>query len=287
MSYPYYGQIGDIWKHLPLCSFLDNEKPHRYIESNSAKAYYTLTKTPQQIYGVYFFFNASRKSDILINSPYYQILNSLTHNKKGLHDYLGSPALALTLLSGHTDEFIFFDIDSDALDNINEYVKTRAIQASVTLLNQDSRDGMYPIIDTLNENDFIHFDPYYIFGNNNSGKNIYDAFLAASARGIKCMLWYGYTTADEHARILNFIKEKSKTLTKARSVEITLKIIQKDKVEVNPGVLGCGVLISNLSDKSFQDIEVLSDELVSIYKGATIFNTYSGELFKKSYSFTA
>lgn len=36
MPYSHYGEIGDVWKHLPLCFFLTEEKPTVYVESNSA-----------------------------------------------------------------------------------------------------------------------------------------------------------------------------------------------------------------------------------------------------------
>jgi len=287
MSYSHYGKIGDIWKHLPLCSFLNNEKPKKYIESNSAKACYELSHTPEQTYGAYTFLRESPKSSILVNSPYFKILKSLNHKTNHLSSYLGSPALALILLSNHTNEFIFYDTDSDALENINYYIKSQNYKSTIKLLNEDSRDGLFNIIANLDENTFIHFDPYYIFENNNSRKNIFDAFLLASTKGVKCMLWYGFNTIDENTIILNSINDKitKLKLNKVKIVEISLEIIQKDEILVNPGILGCGVLICNMSDQSFKDIEILSDELVSIYKGSKLFNNYSGELFKKSYLF--
>ncbi len=65
MGYSYFGQIGDIWKHLPLCNFLYNESPRKYIESNSGFAQYQLTNTPEQQYGVYTFYRRALSSTIL------------------------------------------------------------------------------------------------------------------------------------------------------------------------------------------------------------------------------
>jgi 23S rRNA (adenine2030-N6)-methyltransferase len=287
MPYSHYGKIGDIWKHLPLCSFLKTEKPNKYVETNSANAYYELSNTPEQCYGIHTFLTESPRSKILMNTPYFNIVNTLTRQTNHHNLYFGSPALALTLLSNSTNEFIFFDIDPISLENINNFVKCHNIKSKVRLLNQDSRDGFYNIIDSLDELDFIHFDPYLLFENNNSGNNVFDAFLLASSKGIKCMLWYGYNTTDENEYILNLFNDNfyKLKLKRLKCVEIFLKIIQKNNVIINPGILGCGVLISNLSDKSFQDIEILSNELVSIYKETMVFNNYSGELLKKTNSF--
>jgi 23S rRNA (adenine2030-N6)-methyltransferase len=81
MSYSHYGKIGDVWKHLSLCSFLNSEKPKKYIEINSSKAYYKLSNTPEQNFGVYTFLSESPKSNILVNSPYYRILKKSAHKK--------------------------------------------------------------------------------------------------------------------------------------------------------------------------------------------------------------
>jgi hypothetical protein len=40
MPYNHAGEIGDIWKHLPICDILAIEKPRRYVETNSATRTY-------------------------------------------------------------------------------------------------------------------------------------------------------------------------------------------------------------------------------------------------------
>ena len=65
MSYTHYGEIGDIWKHLPLCEFLANEKPRYYIESNSAYPVYELTPSWERDYGIYTILGNIAQSSIL------------------------------------------------------------------------------------------------------------------------------------------------------------------------------------------------------------------------------
>jgi len=43
MSYTHSGEIGDVWKHLPLCEILKIEVPLTYHETNSAYASYTIS----------------------------------------------------------------------------------------------------------------------------------------------------------------------------------------------------------------------------------------------------
>ena len=47
MPYNHAGEIGDIWKHLPICDILTIEKPRRYIETNSAFPFYILPQKSQ------------------------------------------------------------------------------------------------------------------------------------------------------------------------------------------------------------------------------------------------
>ncbi|MGV9173010.1 MAG: hypothetical protein ACOC35_10635 [Promethearchaeia archaeon] len=98
------------------------------------------------------------------------------------------------------------------------------------------------------------------------------------------MLWYAYFTLQEKREIAKKLKDLLKKYNidvkkkKIRNIEIYLDIIQEDDIVVNPGVLGCGVLISNLSAKSRLKLDELSTKLVKIYKGTTLFDKYPGDL---------
>jgi len=283
MPYVHYGRIGDVWKHLPLCSILSIEKPLRYVETNSARAVYALEEPPEQKYGVYFLYAQARKSRILSLSPYVRFLRDLNAEGGSLRTYLGSPGLAMNVLKDISGEFVFFDLEQTALDNIRDYARRIGVLAKVKTIREDSIAGAHRRLDDLSEEDFIHFDPYSIFEPNAGGRSYWDVFLEATRRGIKCMFWYGFFTETERRAVAERFQKtaasfgQSKTNAQLHAVEVFLNSIRPDAVVVNPGVVGCGVLTSNLSSESREMVEALAQGLVDIYK-ESVFNAHPGKL---------
>ena len=58
-----------------------------------------------------------------------------------------------------------------------------------------------------------------------------------------------------------------------------MDIIEEDDIKVNPGIIGVGVLTSNLSQQSLDDMDNLSNALIDIYRGSS-FGGYPGDLYK-------
>ncbi|MGV9205945.1 MAG: RsmD family RNA methyltransferase, partial [Promethearchaeia archaeon] len=253
MGYKHYGNIGDIWKHLPLCSFLKNESPRWYIETNSAKPFYHLDHNPARNYGIYTFFERIQNNSLLQNTEYVKLLQNVPNNQKNLKAYLGSPGLAMKTLSSGSEKFIFYDIEKEPLIEIQDYAKKLGLESKVETRCEDSIRASYELLNELAKQDFIHFDPYYAFEEGEHGLAYIDVFLKATSRNVKCMLWYAYFTLQEKREIAKKLNDLLKKYNinvkkkKIRNIEIYLDIIQEDDIVVNPGVLGCGVLISNLS----------------------------------------
>jgi 23S rRNA (adenine2030-N6)-methyltransferase len=53
MANIHYGNIGDIWKHLPLAEILAIEAPSAYWESHAGSSHYALTHSPEREYGIF------------------------------------------------------------------------------------------------------------------------------------------------------------------------------------------------------------------------------------------
>lgn len=287
MSYIHYGRIGDIWKHLPLCSILEIEKPKQYIESNSAYAMYRLAETPEQEYGIYTFLRKAEGSAVLNKTAYCRIAGG-NFRKSPLREYAGSPVLAMELLSRISDSFVFFDLEKAALDNIAHYAAAKSIQDKVFCRNQDSIAGIRGLLPGLAANTFIHFDPYSIFNKNEQGADILEIFIAAARRQVKCLLWYGFNTKAEQEQIENAVRtaarEAGNSTGEIRAVEVFLKIIGADITGINPGIMGCGLLAANLSAKSVRVLDLLSSELVRAYEGVKFNGAVPGELLRRVYT---
>jgi hypothetical protein len=54
MANIHYGNIGDVWKHLPLAEILSMEAPNTYWESHAGSSQYPLTHSAERDYGVFF-----------------------------------------------------------------------------------------------------------------------------------------------------------------------------------------------------------------------------------------
>jgi len=285
MPYIHYAGAADVWKHLSLCSFLKNESPRTYVETNSAFPRYALERTDTQEYGVYTFFENASRIPLLLHVPYYQEIAKLNAGNSQLTSYLGSPGLAMKSLADISEEFVFFDIEQEPLEQCLEYANELGIGSKVKVRLEDSVDGVFSLLPALSSKDFIHFDPYEMWYK--SGDIDYaDVFVEATRRGIKCMVWYGFHTLQEKQRVYEFFSQKLKKLQghDIRCVEMIMDIIKETEIRVDPRIIGSGILISNLTRRSFSDLDKFSDALVGVYKD-TFFRGSPGGLYKEEVFF--
>ena len=84
----HYGEMGDIWKHLPLAEILRLNPPRHYWETHAGSAFYPLTETAARLHGVYQFLQMAPLDPELEASAYLQDLRAMPRF------YPGSPMLA-------------------------------------------------------------------------------------------------------------------------------------------------------------------------------------------------
>ena len=275
-TYTHFAKQPDVLKHLILCEVLKNETPQIYVETNSVCAIYPMTQTPEQQYGIYHFLEKADEVPSLKDSIYYQ----LESGEMAKGNYLGSPALAMNVLGKQAKRFVFFDLEKSALENVGTYAKQIELSASVEIHHADSSRGTIELLPSLPTSSFIHIDPYEIDKKGDSGVTYLDVLIQATLLGMKCLLWYGFMTGDDKASLDNYI---TSSLEKAgikdyTGVELTMNSIRKDSVLCNPGILGSGILATNLSQTSTDIILDYSNQLVDIYKDAK-YKDYDGSLY--------
>lgn len=263
-TYTHFAKQPDVLKHLILCEVLKNETPQVYVETNSACAIYPMTQTPEQQYGIYHFLEKADEVPSLKDSVYYQ----LESGEMAKGNYLGSPALAMNVLGKQAKRFVFFDLEKSALENVGTYAKQIGSSASVEIHHTDSSRGTIELLPSLPTSSFIHIDPYEIDKKGNSGVTYLDVLIQATLLGMKCLLWYGFMTGDDKASLDNYITSSLKKagIKDYTGVELTMNSIRKDSVLCNPGILGSGILATNLSQTSTDIILDYSNQLVDIYK---------------------
>lgn len=246
MPYTHSGEIGDVWKHLPLAEILKIEKPLRYHETNAACAQYILPGNSATAYGIY---KLLGYQDAALQSSQYLTLqraNGIEQNRC----YLGSPAIAMRTL-GSTTSYFFHDIESESLQNITDNTKNNHLPYTISLFNQDSIHTVTQSAYQLGPDDFLHIDPYQPADKNPEGKNFYDVVKKAVSSNAKGLLWYGFDTLDG----MREIHEQLKQIEKLYSVSIPVYAIAQQSItnhgcQVNPGVPGCGLAAFHLSQTS-------------------------------------
>ena len=271
MPYRHYGNIGDIWKHLPLCEILVREPPRVYIEANTAGALYALEGTSRQRYGVYTIYGADEPE--IAQSAYLAQLRQL--NKGGVEPrvYPGSPALALRLLGAGAARFVFFDLEPAALEAVRADAAALGLAERVELRCEDSIQGVHDLLDGLGPDSFITIDPYLLLEPNGAGMSYLDVFLAAARRGIPALAWYGYMTAQEQRELRERIRLGAAALDLVQggrslfAAEIWLAGMGEAGVRANPGIAGCGILTANLTVGTQVRLVRLADALCRLYAG--------------------
>ena len=275
-TYTHFAKQPDVLKHLILCEVLKNETPQVYVETNSACAIYPMTQTPEQQYGIYHFLEKADKVPSLKDSVYYQ----LESGEMAKGNYLGSPALAMNVLGKQAKRFVFFDLEKSALENVGAYAKQIGLSPFVEMHHADSSRGTIELLPSLPASSFIHIDPYEIDKKGDSGVTYLDVLIQATLLGMKCLLWYGFMTGDDKASLDNYITSslEKASIKDYTGVELTMNSIRKDSVLCNPGILGSGILATNLSQTSTDIILDYSNQLVDIYKDAK-YKDYDGSLY--------
>ena len=276
MGYKHFGRIGDIWKHFPLCEIVSNEIIETYIETNSGYFDYELGHSEEQDYGIGWFIKKSQNVTELENSQYFKIIKPFYDTDM----YLGSCGQVIHIIRNKAKKYIFFDLDKDALISIERAVNELGISHKVETRQMDSATGLINLIPELNQKAFVHIDPYLIHQPNNDGYSYLDGFFEALKRGVKSFLWYGFRTLKEKREINDIlIVRTDQTRTKKISCdELIIKEIQEDSININPGVLGCGILTSNLNIKSIGIISDSAKVLVEMYRDSK-YKGVNGELY--------
>ena len=262
MSYKHAGEVGDVWKHLPLCDILAIERPLRYHETNSAYSGYTITRNPKLEYGIFKFLDRIGNA----SSEYSRILK-----ENGIDEmrYTGSPGLAMGVL-GDKSTYFFHDIEAEALEDINRYALSKGLKSNVQTFCGDSVQTFLSEQYHIDENDFLFIDPYSPFDNNESGNKFFDVFEKSLICKSKTLLWYGYDRLTGKKQIIDYLRVLAeKHNIKIWSFDLWLKFMTNEECKINPGVPGCGLACANLSDNSVDVLKTYLQFVCDYYSGAT------------------
>jgi 23S rRNA A2030 N6-methylase RlmJ len=288
MANSHYGNIGDVWKHLPLAEILAIESPCRYWESHAGSSHYKLSPSPEREYGIIYFARAASQSELLTHAVYPQLLKGYEHNGQ-LRLFPGSPLVAMTILQPHHTAFLFCDIDQESLSTITEDRARMGLpQDAVQVVCGDGVGTLTHLLASLDapqmNTTFAHLDPYLPLAANAEGITSVDLFCEMSQRGGKAMLWYGFDSKDEQEHFHQHLQQAFQVHTfhptsdQLWCGEITLNALHTPASRFHPGVMGCGMLLSNVSRTSQTACTHLGKALEVVYAQAVLPNRQSGAL---------
>jgi 23S rRNA (adenine2030-N6)-methyltransferase len=291
MANRHYGNIGDIWKHLPLAEMLAIERPKRYWESHAGSSEYTLGHSPARDYGVFHFVRSASESLDLAGSSFLCLLEGLRTRNGHLRVYPGSPRIAMEMLRDAC-AYLFCDLDGASLKTIGKAAHTIGIPAAN--LKCVEADGVATVLDAASgltaeaaAATLILIDPCAgddPFVRREARPSPMDAFSRTVAAGARVVLWYGFSSAEDRAACWDGIKS---SLTEHGvdvgaaglwSGEICLREITSRQTSFDPGVRGCGLLCGNLRSESICASSRLGHELARVYANAALPDGTGGAL---------
>jgi hypothetical protein len=187
---PYFGDLGDIWKHLPLAEILQLNPPRHYWETHAGSASYPLTTSPARQHGVLHFLEHAPGEPELQDSSYLRAL------QEDPDLYPGSPLLAMRAL-GKKASYIFCDIDPESAANLR--TKATGLDARVV-----EDDGVSAIADEIQHTSaepgdvLVLIDPFLPFERiTPDSQTPIELGAALAAAGYRLMFWYRYDTIDQ------------------------------------------------------------------------------------------
>jgi hypothetical protein len=229
---------------------------------------------------VFLFLERVGRSLALKGSAYRRLLDPHEHGMPP-QTYLGSPRIAMELLGSGGGRFVFCDLDRASLANIAEDARALGVPSGrVRLVQGDGVSALDGELAGLTEEEvvgtFLHVDPYRPLEPGRGGETPLCLFARAAERGVGCMLWYGFDVRSDRPVVLEALRER--IAGGAWYGEVSLRAEDLSEVGFDPGVLGCGVVLCNVSQEALTTCGRLGEGLAHAYSGARLPNSRDGTL---------
>jgi len=284
----YYGNVGDVWKHLVLSELLALEPPKHYWETHAGSASYPLTHSPDRDYGVYRFIERAGSVPELAESRYAAELRRLAADGVAPASFPGSALLAMRML-GKDAEYLLCDLDPESVASLN------AAAAELGLSEKEvvrEADGMTTVVEEARKlkdqsEDVIvtidPFEPFEIAG----GISALELAAGLIEDNFKVVYWYGYDTPEQRTYPMGVLREYAReagtsvwcgdlmlVATAGHSEQEVEKLLAGAE---GPGA-GCGVVCGNFAQASLERCAVLGGAVAKAWEDARLPNGSPGAL---------
>jgi hypothetical protein len=253
----HFGELGDVWKHLPLAEIMRLNPPNHYWETHAGSASYPLTESPARRHGVLRFMEHAPGDANLADCAYLEALQELP----GV--YPGSPGLAVRAL-GRNAGYLLCDIDPQSASSLRTAVA--GCQAEVV-----EGDGVTAVYDYANNTGvdpaavlvlIDPFDPSERFGPDSRSPLELAAWLAGA--GFRVVFWYCYDSAVQRGRA------RAEIAGLAPNLDLWCGDMLMPASFIYParsGAWGCGIILANASEPEVEACRRLGRALERISLG--------------------
>jgi 23S rRNA (adenine2030-N6)-methyltransferase len=284
----YYGNIGDVWKHLVLAELLALEPPKHYWETHAGSASYPLTHSPDRDYGVYRFIERAAGVPELADSRYAAELRRLAADGEAPASFPGSALLAMRML-GKGAEYLLCDLDPESVASLN------AAAAELGLSEKEvvrEADGMTTVVEEArklkdeSEDVIVTIDPFQPF-EIAGGISALELAAGLIEDDFRVIYWYGYDTPEQRSYPMGVLREYAREagtnvwcgdlMLVAAAGQSEQQVEQLLAGAEGPGA-GCGVVCGNFSQSSLDRCARLGEAVARAWEDARLPNGSPGAL---------
>jgi 23S rRNA (adenine2030-N6)-methyltransferase len=267
MANHHFGEIGDVWKHLPLLEIASIERPSAYWESHAGSAAYAWDKSGARQFGAARFLDLSAHDPSLHEARYTRLLGQALDQEAPV--YPGSPRLMLGALASET-EFVFCDLDGSSIASIELEAEGAGIRdISMTCVRGD---GNRELIDRAMALDIgpaacvlAMLDPFSIETAGEGGVSSLDALHELSLAGVKVLLWWCAKSREEHESRRMLIERATEGCDARTHTVVVGSGADTESIADRYGVWSCAVTLVNMSERSQERCEALGAALARVY----------------------
>lgn len=284
MANSHFGEIGDIWKHLPLAEILAVEQPSRYWESHAGSASYPLSRSWQREYGIYYVLDHVSSSPALAASRYHALVTAAPSVDGYPASYPGSSTLAMSLFGRSVSEYVLCDLDPDSIASLQRAAQSAGIADLAWCIQDDGLATLWEraaaTADEEAAKTLVHIDPFQPYAaDGRSGLSAIDLCCELAGRGYRVVYWYGLELPEERGWAWRVIAPRLAGSVRSLWLgEISLTVLEGPDLPPNPGVRGCGVVCANISQPAINACQQLGNALVDVYGDASLPNGWLGAL---------
>ena len=273
----HFGNLGDVWKHLPLAAILDRERPVRYWESHAGSATYSLTRSPGRDLGVGAFLATAPGIPRLSESAYARLLAALPGR------YPGSPQIALRIL-GEVAFYRFCDLDEASLADIRACAADLSLPpGAVQTVRADGLATLGAAARSLSAAEaqatLALIDPFHPLQRSAPGLHALDLFGLLAGSGVRTVLWYCYQTPEEEAAWWATVRADLAGFGGLWGGQIALR---DARAASTAGLLGCGIVCANLHPVTTVACAQLGESLAAAYADVRLPDGVSGAVAWKA-----